>query len=248
MRAYQLLGRVGGFSLLALLAVLVAGCNLPFLSSSNIGNGATSATACPPVAQVQMINGMIQSINGTTLLISPATGNPVKATYTSTTRFRREEKATTAALTSGTFVFVAVTQNPDNSYTANRISLLTGFTPGSRFGGGGAFGGGSGRRGNAACRQGQRNNNANFGIGPNQRGIAGTVSRLSGNTLTVTDTNQSPFTVTVNSSTNIIRTSQASASSLQPGTHVSVLGTRNAQGVVVARTVTVLLPGVTTGG
>jgi hypothetical protein len=241
MRAYQLLCRVACFSLLALLAALVAGCNLPFLSTSN---SATSTTACPPVVQTQMINGTIQSINGTTLLISPANGSPVKATYTSTTRFRREEKATTSALTSGTFVFVAVTQNPDNSYTASRISLLTGVTPGSRFGAGGASGGGSGRRGNPACRQGQRNNNANFGIGPNQRGIAGTVSRLSGNTLTVTDTNQSAYTVTVNSSTQIIQTSQITASSLQPGTHVSLLGTSNAQGEVVARTVTVLLPGV----
>jgi Domain of unknown function (DUF5666) len=239
MRAYQLPGRIASFLLLALLAALVAGCNLPF--SSNTSNSSTSATACPTAVPTQVLNGTIQSINGTTLLISPTNGNPVKATYTSTTRFRREEKATTADLTSGTFVFVAVIQNPDNSYTASRISLLTGVTPGSRFGRGGAFGGGYGQRGNSACRQSQRNNNANFGIAPNERGLAGTISHLSGNILTVTDTNQSAFTFTVNSSTQIIRTTQITASSLQPGTRVTLLGTRNAQGVVVARTITVLM-------
>jgi hypothetical protein len=147
---------------------------------------------------------------------------------------------TTSALHSGAFVFVAVTQNADNSYTAKRISLLAGGNPGFRPGG--TFGG-FGRRGNAACRQGQRGNNANLGIGPNARGIAGTVSRFSGNTLTVTDTNQSDFTVMLNSTTQIIQTSQITATSLQVGTRVNVIGLRNAQGVIQARSVTVLLSG-----
>jgi hypothetical protein len=66
---------------------------------------------------------------------------------------------------------------------------------------------------------------------------------VSGNTLTVTDMNQSSFTVTVNSSTQIVESNQASASSLQVGSRVSVVGLRNAQGELQVRLVTVLSSG-----
>ena len=242
MRAYQLLSRVLGSSiLLVLLAALVGGCSLPFLPSSTT----SSATACPSPVPFQTVRGTIQSINGTTLLITAANGNTVKATYTSTTRFTRQASVTTSALQNGTYVFVTVTQNASNTYpTATRISLLN-AAPGSRPGG--AFGGGSGRRSGSAC--GGRGLRGGFGGqdfaggNGNTRGIAGTVSQFRGSSLTVTDMNQANFTVTLNSSTQIVKTSQVSASSLQVGTQVNLVGLRNAQGVITARSVMILLPG-----
>jgi Domain of unknown function (DUF5666) len=244
-RISQQLSRLLGSSiLLALLTVLIAGCSVPFLpTSSSTNTSATSATACPTVVPSQAVRGTIQSINGSTIVLTDANGNSVTATYTSTTRFTRQVKASTTALVSGTFVFVAVTQNADNTYTATSITLTNGGN-GQRFGGG--FGGGSGRRGNSPCRQGQRGNfgGQNFaGMTGNARGITGTVSQLSGKTLTVTDVNQADYTVTLNATTQIIQTSQASASSLQVGMRINVVGMRNAQGVITARSVTILAAG-----
>jgi hypothetical protein len=244
MRTYQLLSRMlGSLLLLILLAVLVAGCDLPFLPGSTTS---TSATACPSPVPFQATSGTIQSINGTTLLITATNGSTVTAIYTSTTRFARQVRVTTALLQNGVFVFVAVTQNADNSYTATRISLSNAANAGSRPGG--AFGG-SGRRGGngSTCgRRGFRGGNGGqdlAGGSGNTRGISGTVSQLKGNTLTVTDVNQADFTVTLSSTTQIIQTSQAAATSLQVGMKVNLIGLRNAQGVLTARSVTILPPG-----
>ncbi len=244
MRTYQLLSRMlGSLLLLVLLAVLVAGCDLPFLPGSTTS---TSATACPSPVPFQATSGTIQSINGTTLLITATNGSTVTATYTNTTRFARQVRVTTAALQNGVFVFVAVTQNADNSYTATRISLSNAANAGSRPGG--AFGG-SGRRGGNGSACGRRGFRGGFGGqdlaggNGNTRGISGTVSQFKGNTLTVTDVNQADFTVTLSSTTQIIQTSQAAATSLQVGMKVNLVGLRNAQGVLTARSVTILPPG-----
>jgi len=250
MRTYQLFSRMLGSSLLlVLLAVLVAGCNIPYISSST--SSTTSATACPSPVPFQTTSGTIQSINGTTLMIAAANGSTVTATYTSTTRFTRQARVALAALQNGAFVFVAVTQNADNSYTATRISLSNAANAGSRTGGGfgGGFGGSGRRGGNGSACGGRR---GTFGANGGQdlaggngstRGISGTVSQLKGNTLTVTDTNQADYTITLNSTTQIIQTSQAAATSLQVGLKVNLVGSRNAQGVLTARSVTILPSG-----
>jgi len=154
---------------------------------------------------------------------------------------------TTTALQNGAFVFVAVTQNADNTYTATRISLSNAANAGSRPGG--AFGGSGRKGGNRSACGGRRgflgtNGGQDFAGGTgNTRGIAGTASQLKGNTLTVTDVNQADYTVTLNSTTQIIQTSQAAATSLQVGMKVNLVGLRNAQGVITARSVTILPPG-----
>jgi len=180
-------------------------------------------------------------------MIAAANGSTVTATYTSTTRFMRQTKVAVAALQNGAFVFVAVTQNADNSYTATRISLSNAANAGTRPGGG--FGGSGRRGGNGSACGGRR---GTFGANGGQdlaggngstRGISGTVSQLKGNTLTVTDTNQADYTITLNSTTQIIQTSQAAATSLQVGLKINLVGSRNAQGVLTARSVTILPSG-----
>lgn len=247
MRAHRLLSQIPGLViLLALLSLFVAACSVPFVSSSS-NSASVSATPCPSPMPFQTTSGTIQSISGTTLLITSTQGSTVKASYTSTTRFTRETAVAMTSLKEGAFVFVAVTQGTNNTYTATTISLTTG-NPGSRSTGGFGGSGFGGRRGNSACaRQGQRFGGGNgtpgaaFGNG-NGRGIAGTVSQLNSKTLTVTDTNQSDFVVNLTSATQIIQTSQVSASTLQVGMRVNVVGSRNAQGVIAARSVTILLP------
>jgi hypothetical protein len=249
MLAHRLIGRISGLAiLLVLLSVLVAACSIPFIStspSSSSTTSTTSAAACPSPMPFQTVSGTIQSINGTTLVVASSQGSTIQATYTSTTRFTRQAKVTAAALKEGAFVFVAVTQNTSNAYTATTISLMNSGGTGSRPRG--AFGG-FGGRGNSACGGQGRRFAAGGGVlgtgngNGNARGIRGTISQLSGNTLTVTDSNQSDYTIALNSATQIIQTSQVSAASLQVGMRVTLVGLHNAQGQITAQAVTILLP------
>jgi len=233
-------GRIlGSVALPLLLAVFIAGCGPNFTSTS-----ATSATvtACPsPRAQsFRGTIGTLKQVSGTTLFVTDRSGKTIQVTYTSTTRFLRETVVTTTALKEGAFVSVTITQNPDNTYTAKTISLInrTGSGPfqGQR---------GQGQRRITVCPR--PTQFAGNGTG-NARGITGTVSQLNGNTLTVTALNGGDYTVTLAHATQIVQTSVVSASVLKAGMALSLLGSSNAQGVLMAQSVMILLslPGNTT--
>ncbi len=233
-------GRIlGSMALPLLLAVFIAGCGPNFTSTS-----ATSATVtgCPsPRAQsFRGTIGTLKQVSGTTLFVTDRSGKTIQVTYTSTTRFLRETVVTTTALKEGAFVSVTITQNTDNTYTAKTISLInrTGSGPfqGQR---------GQGQRRNTACPR--PTQFAGNGTG-NARGITGTVSQLNGNTLTVTALNGGDYTVTLAHATQIVQTSVVSASVLKAGMVVSLFGLPNAQRVLMAQSVMILLslPGNTT--
>ncbi len=235
-------GRIlGSMALPLLLAVFIAGCGPNFTSTSATSATAT-VTACPsPRAQsFRGTIGTLQQVSGTTLFVTDRSGKTIQVTYTSTTRFLRETVVTTTALKEGAFVSVTITQNSDNTYTAKTISLInrTGSGPfqGQR---------GQGQRRNTACPR--PTQSAGNGTG-NARGITGTISQLNGNTLTVTAQNGGDFTVTLAHATQIVQTSVVSASVLKAGMALSLLGSSNAQGVLMAQSVMILLtlPGNTT--
>jgi hypothetical protein len=235
-------GRIlGSMALPLLLAVFMAGCGPNFTSTSATSATAT-VTACPsPRAQsFRATIGALKQVSGTTLFVTDRSGKTIQVTYTSTTRFLRETVVTTTALKEGTFVSVTITQNPDNTYTAKTISLInrTGSGPfqGQR---------GQGQRRNTACPR--PTQFAGNGTG-NARGITGTISQLNGNTLTVTAQNGGDYTVTLAYATQIVQTSVVSASVLKAGMVVSLFGSPNAQGVLMAQSVMILLslPGNTT--
>ncbi len=235
-------GRIlGSMALPLLLAVFIAGCGPNFTSTSATSATAT-VTACPsPRAQsFRGTIGTLQQVSGTTLFVTDRSGKTIQVTYTSTTRFLRETVVTTTALKEGAFVSITITQNPDNTYTAKTISLInrTGSGPfqGQR---------GQGQRRNTACPR--PTQSAGNGTG-NARGITGTISQLNGNTLTVTAQNGGDFTVTLAHATQIVQTSVVSASVLKAGMALSLLGSSNAQGVLMAQSVMILLtlPGNTT--
>ncbi len=235
-------GRIlGSMTLPLLLAVFIAGCGPNFTSTSATSATAT-VTACPsPRAQsFRGTIGTLKQVSGTTLFVTDRSGKTIQVTYTSTTRFLRETVVTTTALKEGAFVSVTITQNSDNTYTAKTISLInrTGSGPfqGQR---------GQGQRRNTACPR--PTQFAGNGTG-NARGITGTISQLNGNTLTVTAQNGGDFTVTLAHATQIVQTSVVSASVLKAGMALSLLGSSNAQGVLMAQSVMILLtlPGNTT--
>ncbi len=237
-----------GLFLLCVVALLTVGCGAA--STSVASNSAATPTAtCPPI-RTRGATGTLQSVSGNTLLLTNQQNKTIKVSYTSTTRFIRQSTAKTSVLTSGTFVTVAVTQNQDNTYTATKIML------GQRFGGNGNFGSGAGRgqgqQGgvNPACfAQRRGGNNGTFGNGTGSTGagstgaraIAGTVGQLNGNTLVVSSTTGDDFTVTLNTTTQILQSQTAAASDLKAGMGITVVGTADSQGTVAAQQITILL-------
>lgn len=187
----------------------------------------------------QMVNGTIKSINGTMLVITNTTGNTVNVTYSSTTRFSQQTKGNVATLKSGVAVVVVATQGANNTYTATRITLTNFGNLSPRPNGTP----GRGRGGQGCNRQGLRGggNGAQTPTAGTRR-LAGTVSQLSGNTLTVTTLQQGSFNITLNSTTQIVQTTQASATALQVGMQVNILGLHDTQGVITAQSVMIILP------
>ena len=179
-------------------------------------------------------------------MITPLQGSDVTVTYSSTTRFTRQDSIAASALKEGTSVTVVVT-SANNTYTATRISATSGstssqfpgqgtgannpcFSLGRRSGnfGGGQFGGGNG------TGTGNSTGASNF------RGLIGTVYGLSGNILTVTDSSGTTYTVTVTPQTQIVQTSSATATTLKTGMALIVSGTAGSQGTINARTVSIV--------
>jgi len=224
---------LGSMALLLLLAVLIAGCGPNFISTSAVSATATTTNCAQSrVRTTRATIGTLKQVSGTTLLITDTSGKTIQATYTSTTRFLRETVVTTTALQEGAFVAVTVMQNPDNTYTAKTISLI------SRTGQRPFQGQGQGRRRNPACPR--PTQSAGDGVG-NGRGITGTVGQLSATMLTVTTFNGEDYTVMLTHATQIVQTSQVSASVLQAGMPVSLFGSTNAQGVLMAQSIMILL-------
>jgi Domain of unknown function (DUF5666) len=224
---------LGSMTLLLLLAAFIAGCGPSGTSTSAVSVTATTTNCAQTrVRTTRATIGTLKQVNGTTLLITDTTGKTIQATYTNTTRFLRETVATTAALQEGAFVSVAVMQNPDNTYTATTISLInrTGQRPFQGLG--------QGQRRNAACPR--PTQVAGNGVATG-RGITGTVGQLSATMLTVTTFNGDDYTVLLTHTTQVVQTNQVSASVLQAGMPVSLFGSSNAQGVLTAQSVIILL-------
>jgi Domain of unknown function (DUF5666) len=217
---------------LLLLAAICAGCG----SSSSIGSSSSVSTATPTQANCfTQVRGTIQSVNGNSLVIVNQQGQKVQATYSSRTLFVQQSSATVAELQkfTGQSVTVTVGQNADNTYSAktvlarsanlsrsgNRVGQgqnfhpCSGSTPGARFG-----------RGQNQQNQGQRQT------------ILGTLSQINGNSLVVTDSQGSDYTVGVTSSTRIIVQETSTISSFKVGMNVQATGQKNGSGVLTLTT------------
>lgn len=229
--------------LLGLLLLTGCGSNASAGGTSATAQGASAtATACAqltrPATSTRAAVGTLQSINGQTLHMTNQRGTTITVTYASATRFTQEVTVPATALQEGTAVRVLVSSSA-GSYTATSI-VVTGQgavrVPG--FPRGGTPGAG---RGNAACFARARGNGTPGANANAFRGLAGTVSHLSGSVLTITDSTGADFTVTLTARTQIIATRSATAAALKVGQVLTVTGRAGSQGSIQASLVAILL-------
>lgn len=251
MHRYVLYRKPGSLLFMILLPVLFAGCGFSFGSGSSTSS-TTVVLACPTPLPIHAVQGTIQSISGTTLVIAGTNGTTSKAIYTSNTNFMMQSKTALSALQKGAFVSVTAKKAANNTYTATTISLSNNPATGAGGGFGGFGGQGSGassscvtpgRRLGAGNRPGRSSNGATR--------VIGTVNQIAGNTLTITRTStrfaatsttatNTSVTVEVGPATQILQTTQTSASTLKAGMRINLVGISNDQGGITAQSITVL--------
>lgn len=241
---------VVSFLFLPLAIFLLASCGNS--SSTTSGSSSTSTTSAAATATVcaqtrfsfKTATGTLSSIQGSTFVVTTSKGNNITVTYSSTTRFTREDSVPATSLKEGTFVTVAVTST-GSTYTATRITVTTGNGSG-RFPG---FTGtpGAGRANNPCLNRGQfgtpgTGQPRGSGTGTsNFRGLIGTVSQVTNNTMTITDTSGSTFSVTITPQTQVMESTSVTSGALKTGEPLTVSGSPGSNGVIDARSVTILL-------
>ncbi|HEY6407471.1 MAG TPA: DUF5666 domain-containing protein [Ktedonobacteraceae bacterium] len=238
MRVGRKLSQVlAGTILIIITTTFIAACG-----NASAAAGTTPAVTATATSCLSSTIGTIQSINGNTMMITSLQGKVVQATLTSKTTFIRQATLTPADLKTGMLASVIVTQNADSTYTARSVSVRTsltrtgGFTRGSALCNGqrprgngtpGAFGGGGFGSGTPGTDQ-------------SRQTISGTLSQINGSSLTVTDTSGNDFTVALTTTTRISTQQTFTVSDLHTGEAVMITGSANSQGVINARSVSIL--------
>lgn len=235
MPTYRILRRTLVGTAILFLITLLAGCGSTSSATASPASTTPTATTC-----LVQDSGTVQSFSGSKLLIADLQGKQVQVTFSSTTRFSRQTTVSPTALQIGERVTVKSTQNPDTTYTATQIIVSRAF---SQTGSGGQFKRGSGTPTTRPC--GVTGSNRSKGSGSNSGNatsqiLSGTLSQVNKNSITLTDISGSDYAFTLASTTQISSQSTATATAIQTGQAVTVLGTNN-QGVIVAQTVTILL-------
>lgn len=251
MRIFWKHGKVAAilvFSLLGLVMLAACGSN-PSTAGSSTSSASATATACAQLRAKatgigRAATGTLQSISGTTLVISTQQGKSVTVTYSSSTRFSQQSLISATALKEGTYVMVAGS-NANNTYTATRITVTNatstgGFPRLSGTPGTGRFSGSNpcfSRRQFGTPGAGLPGNSSSS----NFRGLIGTVSQVSSVGLTLTDTTGASYSVAITPQTQIVQTSSATSAALKTGIALTVTGAPGNNGVVNARAISILL-------
>jgi hypothetical protein len=245
---------VGGL-VLGLVSLALAGCG-----SANASSTQASPTAtCPPTQaqQFSQVTGTITAVSSTQVTIQNLQGTAVTLQLASQTRYSRQQTASLSDVQDGKTIQIIAKQNTDGSYTAQTVVIQNravgngngGFGGGGSGGNGGNGGtGGRGSGGNRACfpRGTFTPGAGGFGGGqgnlPNgERLVAGTVSTVSGQSITVTTRAGQDLTINVDNATAYSTTAQAQASDLQKGQAVLAQGRKNSDGTITAAAITILL-------
>ncbi|HEX7734334.1 MAG TPA: hypothetical protein VF458_05715 [Ktedonobacteraceae bacterium] len=237
-----------GALLLALCLFVLAACGSNTTAGASSSGNSATATACAqatrPTISLRTTTGILQSINGQTLVVTDTQGKSVTVTYNSSTKFSQEVKLTPADLKEGSTVRVAVT-NSGSTYTAVSVTVSEGTTAsrGGGFNGFPGFNGTPGARGGAnnPCFTRGRNGGTPGASNANFRGLVGTVRQVNGDILTITDTAGASYTVTLTAQTQIVDTKSATAAALKTGEPLAIVGKPGSQSTVTASTIAILL-------
>ena len=224
-------------SFFLLLTTLLAACgSASATASGTTANTPTTTNACPTVT-----TGTIQNISSNGLSITNFQGNNVQAIFTSKTSIIRQATLTSNGLKAGMLVSVTVIKNADGTYSAQAVNVRASLTNQ-----------GGANRGSGLCNGQRRRGTGTFG-GPgfgsgtpgaggalSRQIISGTVSQISGSSLTVTDTSSNDFTISLTTTTRISMQQTVASSDLQVGEAVMITGSANSQGIINASSVSIL--------
>lgn len=231
-------------------AVLAAALPLAALACQSKPNAST--TTSPPAAtttsptgsastpgQGRGVFGDVASINGNTLVLTTTQGQTT-VNIGSSTAIEKTVTGSVSDLKNGDAVTVIGTTDSNGNIAANSIDVRpqgqSGFF-GAGTGGGGRFQGGSGN-GTGPGFGGGAGNGTGPGFGGAGQFTVGTIASIAGNTITLT-TPQGQATVSVGTNTNVTETESGTASDLQTGDSLIVVGSRDANGDVAATLITI---------
>jgi len=226
--------------LFVLFTTLLAACGSTSAATSN----ATSNTSTKAKACLTVTTGTIQSISNNSLSVTNFQGNKVQTIFTSKTTIMRQATLTSTDLKTGMLVSVTVIQNTNGTYSARAISVRNSLTNQGGISRGSGLCNGQRRRGTGTPGTfggpGFGSGTPGAGGAQSRQIINGTVSQISGSSLTVTDTSSNDFTVTLNSTTRISTQKTVTGSDLRVGEAVMITGSANSQGVINANSVSIL--------
>ncbi len=200
----------------------------------------TPTQASPGGRQGGGASGTVATISGTTITLNTQQGQ-VTVSVSPNAVIEKTVSGATADLQIGEPVTVVGPADASGNIAAASISLRSSdqanrFTPPP---GATPNPGGPGRFGGTPS---PRSDNGTFG-----NGVFGTISGVSGSTLTITNTQSQQVTVTINSSTRITKTVSGTLSDVQVGETLTVAGGRDDNGVIDATFITVRPQGLSPG-
>jgi hypothetical protein len=178
--------------------------------------------------------GTISAIDGSTLTVTDRANQATKVVTNSKTVVRTTAEAEVGDIAPGDRV-VVTGPTSGSTIAATRVVDMGDDTSGGPFGGG--IGQGGGNTPNGQFRPGNGEGTPpNRGDGFANRGdfALGTVTKVSGTTITIKTDDGSSTTVTTSSSTTITKTRTSSVKALRVGQSVVVRGTTSSDGTVTA--------------
>ncbi len=194
---------------------------------------ATPAPGAIPVtpAPSRGTSGNITKIDGSTLTLTTAQG-PATATVGANTTIQVTSAGTLADLHEGQSLIVTGTRDATGNPTATSIAIRPpGQTPASPPAG-------ASPRPSRTAAPGNNPGSGSPG-GGNARGAFGTVTKIDGNTLTLT-TAQGQVTVKVSSNTSIQKTTIGTLSDLNEGQSLTVIGRQDTNGNITATSLIII--------
>jgi hypothetical protein len=244
---------------LALIVAVLAIATDPIAAATS-----TPSSNAPPFA-----NGTIASVTGSTISVQGANGATTVA-VTGTTTYQQTKPADASTVAVGDCVRVTGTGSLKKGITAFSMALSAATSDGCTQGrpGGADFGGGAGRnlpsggsgapggtppQGNRQLPTGAPNGNGNGGAASDTTMASGTITSVSGDSLTVKATTVTPPTkknakpktttkkvkVTFSSATTITQTVPATVAELAVGSCMTATGTPNDTGILTAASITI---------